>query len=102
MTYPTRLTTHFRDDVDNQIAYWMDQGVAVSTVEGWLAELYDKIRRLENFPELYAIDEFQSKALDCETRKLNMGDHLVFYQLDYDQRQVIVLALIHGAARRQS
>lgn len=100
MTYRIIFAPSFSSDVDALIGYWQSQQVAADTVQGWFTGLLRAIDHLEDMPRMYPVDEHETGAVGRETRKLVHGDYLVFYQVDDDARRVNIVALAHGATRK--
>lgn len=101
MTYRVIYAPSFREDIRKQVAYMVDETVAVETIESWFGKLYDLVDKLDQFPKRHPVDPIQSDATGCETRKMVFGDYLVFYQVDEDQKRVDLVAFVHGATRRE-
>lgn len=62
--------------------------------------LLDRLDRLDEWPKRLPVDVVQTRLTGRETRKLNFGDYLVFYQVDDKHRQVNIVGFMHGARRR--
>lgn len=64
--------------------------------------LNDKINLLDLSPKRYPIDPVQTKETGIETQKLNFDGYLVFYQVDDRNKQVNVIAFMHGSLRKDA
>lgn len=102
MTYRVLYTDTFIQDLNRQIEYLRGEEVASPTIERWFSRLYELVDSLDEWPYHYPVDPIQTEATGRETRKVNLGDYLVFYQVDDENRQVNVVAFVHGARRRES
>jgi len=102
MPYRVIYSPSFKDDVREHIRYLIDEKVAISTLNNWFNLLYDKIDDLAQYPKQYPVDPVQTEETKVETRKLNIGKYLVFYQIDDQHEQVNVMAFIHGSLRKDA
>lgn len=102
MKYQVILAPSFRDDLDHHVEYLLAEKVATTTIERWLSDLNDKVNGLDELPTRFPVDPIQSEAIGRETRKLLVGDYLVFYQVDEEHGRVNVVAFVHGARRREA
>ncbi|MEX0777339.1 MAG: type II toxin-antitoxin system RelE/ParE family toxin [Phycisphaeraceae bacterium] len=100
MTYRVVYTDAFIADVDSHVAYLLGEKVPAATIEQWFDKLFDLVDSLNEWPLRFPVEDLQTQATGQETRKLNVGDYLVFYQIDDDHRQINVVAFMHGARRR--
>jgi plasmid stabilization system protein ParE len=99
MSYRVVLAESFTDDLDRQVAYLLREEASIATVGRWLSKLYQQVLGLDEFPHRFPVDRYQSETSGRETRKLNFGEYLVFYQVDDARCQVNVVAFAHGAGR---
>lgn len=99
MNYRLIIAPSFEDAVQGKIDWLREQNVSEPAIEAWLIKLYRKLQGLENWPELYAVDEAYSAEVGRESRKINFQDYLVFYQIDDKRREVRVVGFVDG--RRQ-
>ena len=60
------------------------------------------LRHLHSLWLRFPVDQVQTDATGRETRKVNVGDYLVFYQIDDTRRQVSVVGFMHGSRRRET
>jgi plasmid stabilization system protein ParE len=102
MTYHVVYAESFVQDLSHQVEYLLRERAALSTIDRWFTKLYQIVDSLEEWPRRYPVDPIQTEATGRETRKLIVGDYLVFYQIDEDRLQVNVVAFMHGARRRES
>jgi len=68
----------------------------------WEQSLRERIVSLGELPKAHPISEPESRAFGREIRKSNFGDYLIFYRVEDKQQAVYILALIHGAQRKDS
>ncbi len=102
MTYRIIYAPSFLNDVDRYLAYLIGEKVAIATIEQWFTKLYDQVDGLRQWPERFPVDPVQTQATGQETRKMNIGDYLVFYQIDEVAHQVNIVAFMHGAKRKEA
>ncbi len=102
MKYHVVFADSFTEDLDEQIDYLLGEQVSVVTIENWFTELYKQIACLDKFPKRFSVDPVQTRDAGKETRKINIEDYLVFYQVDDEQKQVHVVAFMHGSLRKES
>ena len=100
MSYRVHYTEGFTAQLDGQIGYLLGQQVAVRTIDRWYQRLLDEIDELSMMPRRYPIDDARTAESGQETRKLSIGDYLIFYQVDDADHQVNLIAFIHGARDR--
>lgn len=100
MTYRVLYTEQFHDDLDAQLTYLVQQGAPERRVAAWLADLLDVVDRLSESPHRFAVAEPESTARGVELRRVVFGDHLAFYRVDEELREVHLLGFRHGARRR--
>lgn len=92
----------FRDDIRQYLRYMRDQHVGEAIVERWFNALFDRIEDLPDWPSRYPVDPIMTRDSGRETRKLNMGNYLVFYQIDEPGKAINVVAFMHGARRSEA
>lgn len=90
--------------VENQI---LDQAlyIAEDSIDHalqWEQSLRERLVSLGELPKAHPISEPESRAFGREIRKSNFGDYLIFYRVDDVQQAVYILALMHGAQRKES
>lgn len=68
-------------------------------IEAWFVKLYRQLESITAWPKCYPVDEVYSEALGRESRKISYRDHVVIYQVDESEREVVVVAFVHGASR---
>lgn len=100
MTYRLTFAPSFEADVQEKIDWLRDQGAAERVIEAWFVKLYRHLDSITVWPRCYPVDEAFSEALGKESRKISYKDHLVIYQVDEPEREVVVVAFVHGATRR--
>ena len=100
MTYRLTFAPSFEDDVQEKIDWLRGQGVAERVIEAWFVKLYRQLESIAVWPRSYPIDEAYSDSLGRESRKISFKDHVVIYQVDEAEREVVVVAFVHGATRR--
>jgi len=102
MSYRILYAPSFQDDVDQYLAYLISEKVAKATIEQWFTKLYDQVDGLDQWPKRFPVDPTQTEPTGRETRKMNVGDYLVFYQIDEGAHQVNIVAFMHGAQRKEA
>ncbi len=102
MTYRVSYTESFLEHIDAHVDYLLGERVPIDVIDDWHSRLLDRLDRLDEWPKRLPVDDVQTRLTGCETRKLNFGDYLVFYQVDDKQRQVNIVAFRHGARRRRT
>lgn len=100
MTYRVIYAPSFRDDIDHHIGYLISQHVSIDLINRWYGELFELVDSLSEWPLRFPVDPIQTEATGRETRKLNVGDYLVFYDVDEFNKRVNVVAFVHGARQR--
>ncbi len=100
MTYRVIYAPSFQKDIDQHIRYLIGQHVSIDRINRWYGELFERIDTLHQWPLRYPIDPIQTQAIGREIHKLNVGNYLVFYDVDQERKQVNVVAFIHGARYR--
>jgi plasmid stabilization system protein ParE len=100
MKYRVIYAPSFRQDVRDHVAYLHREKVSAATIERWFSKLFDLVDSLDEWPKRFAVDPIESNATGRETRKVNLDDYLIFYQVDDEQQQVNVVGFMHGARRR--
>jgi len=94
MNYRVIYTDSFLEDVGIHADYLREQHAGAEVIERWYSRLFDMM------PRRFPVDEVQTHLNRCETRKMNYGDYLAFYQIDDDRKQVYIVGFMHGARRR--
>ena len=102
MTYRVIYAPSVREDIRQHVAYLRGESVTAATIEQWYVKLFELIDSLDEWPDRFPVDEVQSEAVGEEIRKLNVGDYLVFYQVDHERKEVNVFAFMHGAGRHKA
>lgn len=102
MSYRILYAPSFQDDVDQYLEYLISEKVVIATIEQWFTKLYDQVDGLYKWPKRFPVDPIQTEAAGRETRKMNVGDYLVFYQIDEGAHQVNIVAFMHGARRKEA
>ncbi len=100
MTYRVTFAPRFLNDVDRQIEYLLSEHVAITTIERWFGDLYDKLEGLYHWPLRFPISPEQTEDMGYEVRRLNYGDYQVFYRVDEDARLVEVIHFRHGSRQK--
>jgi mRNA-degrading endonuclease RelE of RelBE toxin-antitoxin system len=100
MNHRVVYTEQFIDNLREHVGYLRRQHVSDRVIERWYQRLFEHLDTLTTWPRSYAVDVRYTAATGRETRKVNFGDYLVFYEVDDIQRTVRLLAFYHGAARR--
>lgn len=101
MTYRIIYAPSFRDDLDQQVEYLINEKVTIAIIDRWFTRLYELIDGLCETPRRFSVDTIQTAATGLETRKLIVDDYLVFYQVDDERQKVNVVGFVHGARRRE-
>lgn len=99
MTYQVRIAPAVRDQIEEQIDYYLGEGSSVEQVIAWAVELDERFARLDEHPNRFPVDERRTQALGHEIRRFEHGKFSVFYSVDDDQRLVRVLDIRHGSRR---
>lgn len=99
MSYRVVYAPSFCDDLRDHAMYLRQAHVGDNTIDRWFRDLLDLVDSLNDWPHRYAIDPVQTQSTGTETRKLNFGDYLIFYQIDDERKEVHLVAYIHGARR---
>ncbi|MEM7230015.1 MAG: hypothetical protein AAF432_14495 [Planctomycetota bacterium] len=102
MTYRVIFAPSCLHNIDARLAYWREQQVADNAVQRWFDHLWSALERLETLPYAFPIDRFATRASALPIRKVTLGDDLVFYQIREAQREVWIVALVHGATRAEA
>lgn len=102
MSYRVFYAPSFSDDIERHIDYLIEQHVSIDRIDRWYGKLFKLVDSLSESPRRFAVDDIQTKVTGLETRKANVGDYLVFYDIDEEHKRVNVFAFIHGARRRES
>jgi plasmid stabilization system protein ParE len=97
MIYQVHYMPSVTAAIDQQVVYFLEQGVSVERVTAWLADLYDLIDSIEQWPRRCPIDEAISAEVDIEIRRLVFGDYLLYLRVDDDRRCVDVVHFRHAA-----
>lgn len=100
MNYRVIYTPSFRQDIADQVDYFRQQHVADDVIESWFDRLFALVDDLAQWPRRYPVDEGMTKELGFEVRKLLHARHVITYYVDDSARQVVLLAMVHGARRR--
>ncbi len=98
--YRVLYTEQFHQELDEQLAYFAQQGAPETRVAGWLSELLDLVDSLSESPHRFAVAEPESAARGFELRRVTFGDYLAFYFVDEARREVQLLGFRHGARQR--
>lgn len=99
MTYRVVITDEVLAAIDAQIAWYIDQGVSRDLIGTWLAELVGKVNSLRELPKRFGVAETVSRIVGHEVRRMNHGEHALFYRVRDQERIVEVLAFRHGRRR---
>jgi len=99
MTYQVHYTDEVTAYLDDHIGWLFRENVSFETIDAWYGRLYTLIDSLDEMPLRFPVDEYESEKVGKETRKMNFGDYLVFYQVDADRRRVDIVAFMHGSKR---
>lgn len=101
MIYKVVYTEPFRDQVADHVRYLCDQHVSAATIEAWYEKLFERLDSLDELPHRMPVDEPMTALTGQETRKLNHGQHLVFYRVREDPPRVELTHFQHGARERE-
>jgi len=101
MIYRVVYTDQFLTRIDAHIDYLLGEGACVQVVMDWYDQLYHHLDSLDEMPKRLPVDPVQTRLTGHETRKLNYGNYLVFYQVDDAHQQVALVDFQHGATRRE-
>jgi len=82
-----------------QTRHLLAEGASVDRIVAWSKRLLERLHGLEEWPEVHPIDEIRTSEVGRVTRKINVDDYLILYQVDHDRCVVEVVGLIHGANR---
>lgn len=96
MTYRIEITQAIQAQIDEQVSYYLHEGVSVPTVIGWLDGLYVKLEALQAHPRLYTVASWPSKAKGIEIRRLIYGEHVLYYRVHEDTRIVEAVSFRHS------
>ncbi|MEM9416347.1 MAG: type II toxin-antitoxin system RelE/ParE family toxin [Planctomycetota bacterium] len=99
MKYRVELADSFTDDLDRHLAYLVQENVSPVTIGRWLGRLHELVMGLDELPKRHPVDPHFTQRTGIATRKVNLGNYLIFYQVDENHRRVDVIAFTHGASR---
>ena len=99
MTYDVRITDAFNADLDQHLQWLVDEKVSKFTIDRWFGKVYDQILRLDRMPYRHPVASIDFEGVGIEARKMNIGDHLIFYVVDEAEKTVDVVAFRRGATR---
>ncbi|XAM01164.1 type II toxin-antitoxin system RelE/ParE family toxin [Phycisphaeraceae bacterium D3-23] len=100
MKYRVELADSFTADLDRHLAYLQQEKVAPVTIGRWLGRLHELVLGLDELPKRHPVDPHFTQSAGTTTRKVNLGNYLIFYQIDDEHRRVTLVAFTHGAARK--
>ncbi len=83
--------------IDNQIEWLRGQAISDETIASWLRQLLHFTEGLYIAPYRHATAEAESERLGKDIRKTHVGDYLIFYSIDEEQRRVAVVRIRHAA-----
>ena len=95
------MTPKAGTDLDNIYSYISEELFAVSTAANILERLETGIMRLKEFPFScsYVADEFlRNKGY----RKLIIDNYIVFYLIDEENKQVIIMRVLYGKQKYEN
>ena len=96
MNYRIIFAPSFEADVELQVSYLAEQGVARHVIDAWFGKLSRRLLGLELWPRMYPVDADYSRAAGHTCRKVNFGDYLVFYRVVDEDRTVELIAFFSG------
>jgi plasmid stabilization system protein ParE len=97
MSYRVVYTDAFLADVRDHLAHLRRERVAERVIEDWYTKLFDRLDDLAVWPLSCVVSEPYTRDAGRTTHKLNVGDYLVFYQVDDEHRRVERVAFFHGS-----
>ena len=100
MTYDVRITDSFNADLDQHLQWLADEKVSRFTIDRWFGKVYEQILRLDRMPQRHPVAQINLDGTDLKARKMNIGDHLVFYVVNEAQKTVDIVAFRRGLTRR--
>lgn len=94
--YKIRYTPLAYEDLDEIDTYISETLLNPQAAENLLDEMEKSIRQLEQFP--YVGSEVEDSSLsDKGYRKLVVQNYLIFYIVDLEQKQVVIMRILYGA-----
>lgn len=100
-SYRVVYTEAFHEELDAQLAYFVEQGAPASRLSAWLGEFLELVDSLAELPRRFPVAEPESSARGVEVRRMSFGAYLAFYLVDGARREVVILGLRHGARARE-
>jgi len=99
MSYRVEIPPQVNAQIDDQVVYYRDEGVADQVIIQWLSGLLDVVDSLEQMPLRFPVDPDRTAIRRYEIRRLNYGEFGIFYRVYEDRRVVEILDLRHGRRR---
>jgi plasmid stabilization system protein ParE len=97
-----QYTVHFTDEawdpIEAQVRYIAIEKQAPESASRWLARLLEEIDTLEQMPQRYGLDEYQTRTHGTDVHRMVFErTYLVFYTIDQERSRVDVISFTHGA-----
>jgi addiction module RelE/StbE family toxin len=100
-SYTIKMTPKAADDLENIFQYISEELFAISSAANILRDIEKGIMRLKEFPFScnYVADEYlKSKCY----RKLIIDNYLVFYLVEEENKQVIIIRVLYGKQKYEN
>ena len=99
MTFRVVIAQEVLAAIDAQVGYYLTESAPQDAVIAWLAGLYDRIDGLYTMPRRFPVARAVTRAKGYEVRRMNHGEHAVFYRVRDAAQTVEIIAFRHGRQR---
>lgn len=101
MDYRIIYTEPFLEAIEAHIDYLLAEDASPERIPRWHDQLSENFATLQEWPRLGPIDEAYSSESGRLCRKMLYKSYLIFYEMVDDEREVKLLAFIHGARQKE-
>lgn len=95
MSYKVELTDTAKQDLKDIAFYIADSSKDINIAKNFVAELKNKVRSLEDFPNAGALPKDRNLR-SFGYRFLSYKDYLLFYLTNEQEKKVTVMAIFNG------
>lgn len=93
--YKILRTDKLEDQLRDIIYYIADDSASIDTALGYLDKIEKAINRLQEFPNSGSIPRY-SILRKQGYRVIIVGNHLIFYKVDDQEKEVVIYAIVDG------
>ena len=93
--YTVSVSPSAADRIADYGAFIAEQSASQTIAQRWVDQVYKTIETLDQIPRRFALAE-EDPHVDCEVRRLLVGNYLACYTIDDEAKTVRVIGFRHG------